>query len=179
MRPRANLAAAAPVRERRYGLRAVGAAVTRLSAPIITRRGGGVLARLKAEWPGIVGAEWAERAWPAALGRDHALRVHVAASAALELQHRAPLVLDRITLYFGRVVATRLVLVQGPLPLPPRGRAPALRPLAPAEAAQLAARLEPIADPALRAALMRLGHAVIGQEGGAPSASVARPIRTL
>jgi hypothetical protein len=169
---RASLTAATPARERRPGLRAVGSSVTRLAAPIITRQGGGILARLKAEWPAVVGAEWAERAWPAALGRDGALRLRVATAAALELQHRAPLVLERINLYFGRAVATRLVLVQGPLPLPPRaGRTPP-RPLAPAEAASLETRLAPIADPALRDALNRLGRAVIADDDGDGDASL-------
>ena len=38
-------------------------------------------------------------------------------AAALELQHRAPLLIERVNLFFGRPAVTRLILVQGPLPL--------------------------------------------------------------
>ena len=99
------------------GFRAVGVAVSKLAAPIITRRGGGILVRLKADWAAIVGQDWAEVSWPTALGRDGVLRLRATSGAALDLQHRAPLMIERINLFFGRSVVTRLALVQGPLPL--------------------------------------------------------------
>src|SRR5438552_1547719 len=46
-----------PAARGRPGLRAIGLAASRLAAPIVGRRGGGVLARLKAEWPAVVGVE--------------------------------------------------------------------------------------------------------------------------
>ena len=55
--------------------------------------------------------------WPATLGRDGVLKLRAAPGAALELQHRAPLIIERINLFFGRAAVTRLALVQGPLPL--------------------------------------------------------------
>src|SRR5437764_7584504 len=84
------------------GFRAVGVAVSKLTAPILARRGGGVLVRLKAEWAAIVGPDWAEVSWPTALGRDSVLKLRVASGAALDLQHRAPLMLERINVFFGR-----------------------------------------------------------------------------
>jgi len=152
-------------RERRPGLRAVGLAASRVAAPIIVKRGGGFLVRLKAEWPAIVGAEWAEATWPAALGRDGALKLRVAGPSALAIQHRAPLLLQRVNQFFGRDIATRLVLVQGPLPLAPTQRPSAPRPLAAAEEFALEARLAAVSDPELRQALARLGRAVIGNDG--------------
>lgn len=155
--------AGAPIEtERRQGMRAVGVAVSKLASPIIAARGGGVLARLKAGWGTIVGNDWAEVSWPSALGRDGILKLHTASGAALELQHRAPLIIERINLFFGRPVVTRLTLVQGPLPLPPLPRGPAIRPLTSSEAEALDARLSEVDDPALRAALARLGRAVAG-----------------
>src|SRR5690348_10052072 len=74
-------------REQR-GFRAVGVAVSKLTVPIVARRGGGVLARLKAEWAAVVGPDWAEVSWPATLGRDGVLKLHAAPATALELQHR-------------------------------------------------------------------------------------------
>ena len=99
--------------ERRPGFRAVGVAVSKLAQPIGGKRGGGTLVRLKTDWPAIVGAEWAAVAWPVSLGRDSVLKLRTAPVAALELQHRAPLLIERINLYFGRPAVIRLVLVQG------------------------------------------------------------------
>ena len=92
--------------------------------------------RLKAEWSAVAGAELAAQTWPEKLGRDGALKIRVAPGFALDLQHRASLVIDRINFFFGRAAVTRLVLVQGTLPLAefgtgvPRNRVrrPRLRP---------------------------------------------------
>jgi hypothetical protein len=149
--------------ERPHGFRAVGVAVSKLAAPIISRRGGGILVRLKADWDAIAGTDWAAVSWPSALGRDGALKLRAAPLAALELQHRAPLLLERINLFFGRPVVTRLVLVQATLPAdsPPSG--PGLRPLAANEVERLDEQLSEIADPSLRAALAGLGRALISR----------------
>ena len=98
------------------------------------------------------------------LSRTGVLKLRTASGAALEVQHRAPLLVERINGFFGRFAVTRLALVQGPLPLPsiPSGRLP--RPLAPGEAKALEERLSDVADPELRGALARLGRAVIGRE---------------
>jgi hypothetical protein len=149
--------------ERRQGFRAVGVPVSKLATPIISKRGGGVLVRLKAHWPTIIGDEWASMSWPSALGRDGVLKLRTAPAAALELQHRAPLLIERINLFFGRPVVNRLILVQGPLPADSRPTSPELRPLAANEAARLDSKLAGIADPELRAALGRLGKVLIGQ----------------
>jgi hypothetical protein len=158
----ANLAARA--RERHPGFRAVGVAVSKLAAPIVARRGGGVLVRLKAEWATIIGTDWAAVTWPLALGRDGVLKVCAASMAALDLQHRAPLLIERINLFFGRCVVTRLALIQGPLPLDSPPSELPVTTLVAGEAAALDERLSAVADPDLRAALGRLGQAVIGGE---------------
>jgi hypothetical protein len=146
--------------ERRPGLRAVGGAASRLAGPIVARHGGSVLARLKADWPVVVGAALAAATWPQALGRDGVLKLRTASAAALELQHRAPLLIERINLYLGRAAISRLVLVQGPLPLPaPRAR-PLPAPPSAEEAEAIDRQLAGIADPELRAALARLGKSV-------------------
>ena len=145
-----------------WGFRAVGVAVSKLTLPIVARRGGGILVRLKAEWAAIIGPDWAEVSWPATLGRDGVLKLRAAPGAALELQHRAPLIIERINLFFGRAVVTRLALVQGPLPLASGARRPVIPPLSEGEAAALDRQLLEIADPDLRAALARLGRAVTG-----------------
>jgi hypothetical protein len=70
-------------------------------------------------------------------------------------------VIERINVFLGREAVARLVLVQGPLPLPASPATPAPAPLAPEEANTLDIRLGDIADPELRAALARLGRLVL------------------
>ncbi len=147
--------------ERRPGFRAAGASLPKIVGPIIARHGG-LLARLKSEWASIIGPELAASTWPEALARDGALRLRVAPVKALELQHRAPLVIERVNLFFGREAVNRLTLMQGPLPLPAPARPAPARPLGPHETAALDRQLAEIADPELRAALARLGRRVIG-----------------
>jgi hypothetical protein len=151
-----------PESERHPGLRPIAVAAARLAASIMAHRGGaGVLARLKVEWSAVAGAELAARTWPERLGRDGALKLRVSPEFALDLQHRAPIVVDRINLFFGRAVVGRLVLLQGPLPL----RGPASGMPAPAltgeETRALDSRLAGVADPELRAALAGLGRLVL------------------
>ena len=144
------------------GLRPVGVGCRRaIAAPIVARGGGGVLARLKAEWSAVAGAELAAQTWPEKLGRDGALKLRVAPGFALDLQHRAPLVIERINLFFGRAAVTRLVLVQGPLPLagsapagPRSRRRPRLRPET-MPAARFAARRDRRSGAARRAGRAR------------------------
>jgi hypothetical protein len=156
-----SLARAGGADERRPGFRAAGLAASRLAGPIVARHGGGILARLKSDWPAIVGPELAASTWPEALARGGTLKLHVASAKGLEVQHRAPALIERINLFFGRDAVTRLTLVQGPLPLPPPAPRPATRPLAVSEAAALDRQLGDVADPELREALARLGRAVI------------------
>jgi hypothetical protein len=159
-----NLRASVPDSERRKGFRAVGVATSKLALPIIAKRGGGILTRLKAQWVAIVGPDWAGVTWPTALGRDGVLKLRAASGAALEIQHRAPLLIERINLFLGRPEITRLALVQGPLPLALPPTRPLLRPLAPGEIKALDKRLSDVTEPELRDALARLGKAVIGRE---------------
>jgi hypothetical protein len=153
--------------ERRPGLRAIGGTASRITAPIVQRHGGGVLARLKAEWSAIAGADLAALTWPEALGRDGALKLRVVPRFALELQHRAPLVIERVNNFFGRAAVARLVLRQGPLPLAGPAPPPAAPPLPVDQARALDTRLAGIADPELRRALAGLGSLVLRRSGRA------------
>jgi hypothetical protein len=151
--------------ERRQGFQALGAAISKIATPIVAARGGGILVRLQAEWAAIAGPECAEVAWPSALGRDGVLKLRTPSGAALELQHRAPLLIERINLFFGRSVVTRLAFVQGALPRAPLKVGPWLNPLTEREQTALEEKLSRIADSGLRDALARLGSAVSGRAG--------------
>ena len=150
---------------RRAGLRALAVSLPRVTKRLFGKRGfaeGG----LAADWPGIVGAELAARCRPGKLAfahaaerRDGTLTLRVEAPFATEVQHLAPQIMERINGYFGYQAVARLRLKQVPYrPGPKRARtAPAPDPEITPE---LAARLESVEDPELRAALGRLGRAL-------------------
>jgi hypothetical protein len=148
-------------------MRAIGAALPRIAAPILGKEGAGA-AELIAQWPAIVGEAIAGSCQPTRLAfprgerRNGTLRLRVASAAATEIQHREPILIERINGYFGYGAVARLVLVQGPPPLPERADPPMPRPLEGDEQAALARRLETVADPELRDALERLGRAILG-----------------
>lgn len=154
--------------ERRGHMRAIGAELPRITRPALGRRGLGE-GQLLTHWAAIVGPEIAEEAWPDRLNfprgqrRDGTLRLRVSAAAALEVQHRAPIILERINGFLGYSAVARLTLMQAPAP---RREPPPLhaRPLRPEENAALTEQLAAIQDPELRSALARLGRAVIGNQ---------------
>ena len=124
-----------------------------------------MMVRLKTDWSAIVGPEWGGAAWPLALDRDGVLKLRTRPAAALELQHRAPLLIERINLYFGRALVTRLTLIQATFPVLPELPASATRSPVNGDATVLDPRLSGIADPELRAALGRLGRAIVAAGG--------------
>jgi hypothetical protein len=133
-------------------------AVSDLTRPVAAKRGG-VLIRLKAQWPAIVGPEWATAAWPVAL-RAGILKLNTRPEAALEVQHRAPLLIERVNVYLGRTVVTRLALVQVTGAFAAASSDPQQRYTGVGRPRGLNAQLGAIADPELRAALERLAKAV-------------------
>lgn len=150
--------------DRRGRFKRLGATVPGLIRPLAKARGT-ALASLLAEWPLIVGDELARVSLPDKL-TGTTLRLLVVPSAALVFQHDSPRIVARINAYFGRSAIARLALVQGPLPaIAPRGR-PA-RPSLPADRqAALKSATEGIADDRLKAALERLGRAILAREKG-------------
>lgn len=122
-------------------------------------------------WPEIVGARLAGRCeptrlqWPQRHGRDEkpeaaTLLVRVESAFALDLQHQAPTVIERINAHYGWRCIGRLALRQGPVRRP----RPVRLPVAPPDAASIvAARAVAVAvdDEALRDALVRLGARVL------------------
>jgi protein-disulfide isomerase len=158
---------------RENGFRAIGGLTRRLTSGL-TAKGkkggsGAPLARLKAEWPAIVGADLARVSRPDALlaGRrarggpgggpeaGKTLRLRVVGAASLEIQHSAGRVVERVNGYFGHRFIDDIRLVQGGIAPAP---APRTLPAADPEAAErIASRVAPVKDPELRAALARLG----------------------
>ncbi len=88
------------------------------------------------------------------------LVVRVETGFALELQHLAPIVIERVNAHFGWRCVSRLLLKQGPVAAPPLARH-APRPLD--KAAETAAETiaGSVTDEPLRLALTRLGARVL------------------
>jgi hypothetical protein len=138
-------------------------------------------AALEPRWREIVGEQLARVTRPQKLtkGRGSSggvLELRVAGPAALLVQHQSEDILQRVNLFLGPGSVSRLTIAQGPVkPLPETGRPArgrALRRLPPLSAAT-EAELETTLNDApegLKAALQRLGRAVLSQtppKGGA------------
>jgi hypothetical protein len=124
-------------------------------------------AELVTRWTDIVGPEIAAHAeplkvqWPRAVGNDApepgTLVLRVDGPTAIEIQHLATVILERVNRFFGWQAVDRLALRQAPLSR--RGKKVA-KVIDPEAAARIAATLPEIADDELRQALARLGAAV-------------------
>ncbi|MCR9174469.1 MAG: DciA family protein [Alphaproteobacteria bacterium] len=151
---------------RRFGgLHALSGLSPRLTDPLLRKRGF-VEARVVRDWPSIIGEIYAKSCQPTALkfqkGRRDGgvLELRVISGLALEIQHRLPLLIERINMHFGWAAVERVKIRQGALP--PR-RPPSrkhLRPLSLAEREEIAARVTPVADDGLRDSLRLLGEAI-------------------
>lgn len=160
------------------GLRALGEAVDRLTAPLIGSQRL-VAADLALAWAAIVGDHLAAASHPDRLvlplkrRTDGTLYLRVASGAvALELQHESRRLIDRINAHLGYAAVARLKLVQAPLPPPParnpRRPAAAISPDEEGQARTETAEAEEppgIEDARLRRALARLGQRILRPAG--------------
>jgi len=151
------------------GPRALGGTLAKLTRPAYKRRGF-AQADVLARWSAIVGEALAatscpeKLSFPTGAGGGGTLQVRVASGFALEMQHLAPLVIERINGFYGYRAVARLKLVQGALPPKRASHMRAVRPLDMIEEDRLARQLSATADPELRAALAALGRAVRGSD---------------
>jgi len=121
---------------------------------------------LVTRWTEIAGRELAEHCVPYRLSSPGAsgITLTIAADdrAALELQHQAPKLIDKINSYFGRTVVSRIKVVSGDIPrslaVEPRPRA-----LSAEETAKLERRVLAVEDEQLRDALTRLGRHALAE----------------
>jgi hypothetical protein len=117
-------------------------------------------------WAEIAGAKLAEHCFPYRLSPGGAtgptLTLVADDRAALELQHQAPKLIDKINTYFGKAAVSKIKVVAGDIPRPRSNRA-AKRPLSAEEESTLTERLAAVEDPELRAALARLGRHALSE----------------
>jgi len=120
-------------------------------------------------WEDIVGPELAARTepvrlvWPRREDPDSSgtLTVRVEGAYALELQHLAPVIIERVNRYFGWACVGRITIRQGPVVK--RARRPALPPEPAAETvADVERGLGEFEDEKLKSALARLGALIRG-----------------
>jgi len=156
---------------RENGFRDLGGLAQRLTSGIVDKRSKGrgtSVARLRAEWTAIVGADLARVTQPEALlagrGPGKVLRLKVESAMALEIQHRGAQIVERVNAYLGHRMVDDIRLVQGALA--PRPPAPVLPQPDAQTLQQIESRAAEVKDPALRAALVRLGARVAATRRG-------------
>lgn len=156
-------------RRRSGGPRKLADALSGLADPVFRRRGFAIR-EIVTRWNAIVGEQLAAQSCPEKLvfpvneGSDAALHVRADGPLALELQHLAPLILDRVNTYYGFRAVSRLILHQGPIPERPKSRSRPVRRLSREEQQALEHSVSTVHDPELRHALSALGHSIIVSE---------------
>jgi hypothetical protein len=130
-------------------------------------RQGFASAELVTRWTEIVGVEVAVHSEPIkvqwrrpAEGEERepgTLVLRVEGPAAIEIQHQADVICERVNRFFGWRAVARIALRQAPLR---RGERKAVRVIDPAAAARVAETLSAIGDDELKGALARLGAAI-------------------
>jgi len=168
-KPDASPGAAKEPAEKRIG-RPVGLASV---LPKVTRtamkRKGFAVGDVVHNWPAIVGTAIARQSCPESLSfgageNGHGtLKVRVDGPLALELQHLAPLVIERVNGYYGYKVVEHLRIVQGPVARPEPRRTIAVRALTADERALLDKAIADTKDDGLRRALEALGREVLAR----------------
>ena len=144
--------------------RQVGVLLDRVLSPALRRRGFGKI-DLLAHWSAIVGPELGALSQPDRIRRGGpegpVLTVRVDGAMALEVQHMAPQIIERINAHFGAGTLARLHIVQGPLPLTGKTRGQA--PLGKDEIEAARASLDDVKPGRLQSALARLGAQIARQ----------------
>ena len=131
------------------------------------RRQGFASAELVTRWSEIVGAEIAGHSEPIKIQwtrpadgdvqEPGTLVLRVEGPAAIEVQHQANIICERVNGFFGWRAVARLALRQAPLR---RGEPKVTHAVDPIAAARVAETLSDIGDEELKAAVARLGAAI-------------------
>lgn len=135
-----------------------GKAAAALVKPLLPQGGMG-LGELKRRWADIVGPSFA-RTSPEKLSAG-VLTIRAPGPLAPFLQQQAPLLIDRLKFAGAKVKTVRIEHRAVATARPAANIRPLKKmPLTPAEDAALAQTLDPVLDPGLKSALLRLGRAV-------------------
>lgn len=132
-----------------------GRSVTAVLKPLLKETGMGIN-ELKRRWADVAGASFA-RATPIKLAGG-VLTLQVPSAQAPLFSHSSALLIDRLATAGVKVKSVRIE--QRTAAVSKSNVRPLRKPLTAAEEAALAQTLDPVGDPGLRSALMRLGRAV-------------------
>lgn len=140
------------------------------SAPIseALQKAGFASTEVVTHWDEIVGEDLARRSAPVKIAwprrrpevdepEPGTLHVRVEAPFALEVQHLAPVIIERVNAFFGWRCVVGIRLTQVPMERKAKRTAP---PPPPADEKRLAAALDGFEDERLRAAIAKFGRAV-------------------
>lgn len=125
--------------------------------------------RILTDWQQIAGEHYASRSVPEKLSFPHGettggtLTLRVANGFALEIQHQAPLLLEKIATYFGHAAVKRIQIVQAPMNPPKPKRAASPVSLNETQQRQLRALIEKAPDDELKESLASLGAAILAK----------------
>lgn len=149
------------------GPRPIGALLPAVTRPAFRSRAAGA-AQLMADWPAIVGPSLAAVSTPRALTRA-TLTLACAGPVALELQHLAGQLAERINAHYGRTMVEQFRFVQAAAT--PQAAAAARSRVPPAPPVEV----PDMKEGALRDALAALGGAVAQEAKRRPSRRIAAP----
>lgn len=135
---------------------AAGKAVASVLRPLLRDTGLG-FNEIKRRWAELAGISFA-RAAPEKLAAG-VLTLRAPSALAPFLQQQTPLLIERLRVAGAKIKAIRVEHRAAPAPAKANIR-PLKAPLTAAEEAALAQTLDPVADPGLKSALLRLGRAV-------------------
>ncbi len=151
---------------RAFGNRHVGWLVTKAIAAPARRRGFTEITLLR-EWHRVVGPALAQRCQPVRVrirpgrGAGSVLELRAYGGAALEIQHAAPQIIERVNQYFGERAVRQIKIIQAPLPRPLAAtQAVSERALREDERLWIANEVKSIEHDGLRASLTALGEAI-------------------
>ncbi len=134
-----------------------GKSVTAVLKPFLKDEGMGIN-ELKRRWAEVAGDSFARAAPDKLVGG--VLTLKVPGALAPFLQQQAPLLIERLKVAGAKVKSVKIEQ-RTAAPAKPKGNVRPLRtPLSAVEEAALARTLDPVGDPGLKSALMRLGRAV-------------------
>jgi hypothetical protein len=155
--------------DRRRGPVALAELLGKALDPVIARRGFAT-AELMAGWSEIVGTRYADCSrpekivWPRGAereGNSGVLVVRIDGPRALLFQHEVGQIVERVNNFIGHGAIGKIRIVQGPVEAKAEPERAVQGPLDSNEEAGLAAALDGVDSENLRAALDRLGRAVI------------------
>lgn len=166
------------VRTRR-GMTTLGQSIGRVTTPAMRRRGFAEAAIIT-DWPTIVGRPLSDHTQPSrivfARGTRAGGTLHLLVTGAFapDVQHLAPVIVERINGHFGYGAIARIELHQTRLTVPDHGRKSAE--IVGEPPPELAEAIAKVADERLKSALGRLARARAGAESRARAGAGARQV---